>query len=69
MANATRRLQVLEERHRVLDAEVDEAQRGRVIDLVRLSRLKRQRLALRDAIERLGNANGSRPETDVALDR
>jgi hypothetical protein len=53
MADAVRHLQVLEERHRALDAEVDDAQRGRITDSVRLSRLKHQRLALRDAIERL----------------
>jgi hypothetical protein len=53
MADAIRHLQVLEERHRALDAEVDDAQRGRATDPIRLSWLKRQRLALRDAIERL----------------
>lgn len=54
MADTARHLQVLEERHRALDAEVDDAQRGRAVDPVRLSWLKRQRLALRDAIERIG---------------
>jgi hypothetical protein len=53
MADAIRHLQVLEERHRALDAEVDDAQRKRATDPIRLSWLKRQRLALRDAIERL----------------
>jgi hypothetical protein len=53
MADDARHLQVLEERHRALDAEVDDAQRGRVMDSARLSELKRRRLALRDAIERL----------------
>lgn len=53
MADAARYLQVLEERHRALDAEVDDAQRGRAVDPVRLSWLKSQRLALRDAIEQI----------------
>jgi hypothetical protein len=53
MADAARHLEVLEERHRALDAEVDDAQRGRVVDPVRLSWMKRQRLVLRDAIERI----------------
>jgi len=53
MADAARHLEVLEERHRALDAEVDDAQRGRAVDPVRLSWMKRQRLVLRDAIERI----------------
>jgi hypothetical protein len=53
MADAARHLEVLKERHRALDAEVDDAQRGRVVDPVRLSWMKRQRLVLRDAIERI----------------
>jgi hypothetical protein len=46
-------IKILEERHRALDAEVDDAQRGRATDPTRLSWLKRQRLMVRDAIERL----------------
>jgi len=55
MADAARHPEVLEERHRVLDDAIDDAQRGHVVDPVRLSWMKRQRLALRDAIERLRN--------------
>lgn len=46
-------LETLEKRHRALDQEVDKVQRGRIINSDYLSWLKRKRLALRDAIERL----------------
>jgi len=57
MADVARHLEVLEERHRALDAEVDDAQRGRTVDPARLSWMKRQRLVLRDAIERIRSSH------------
>ena len=56
MADAARHLQVLKERHRTIDAEIDDIQHRRTVDPARLSWMKRQRLALRDAIERLAGS-------------
>lgn len=51
--NLTRKITDLEQEHRDLDAAIGRLEEGSYVDQLQLRRLKKKRLQLKDAIERL----------------